>query len=85
MFVLTSQPDEVAWAREWAGSDEHLLALVMMLKCFGRLGYFPSLRVVVVIEQVRRDVELPEGTVPVYASGRTKLRHQDLTYTHRPR
>ena len=33
--------DEVAWARGFAGSDEHLLAMVVLLKCFGRLGYFP--------------------------------------------
>ena len=25
----TPQPDEIAWAREAAGSDEHLLALVV--------------------------------------------------------
>src|ERR1019366_8968351 len=34
--------DEVAWARGFAGSDEHLLAMVVLLKCFGRLGYFPA-------------------------------------------
>ena len=76
----TPTVDEVTWARELAGSDEHLLALVVMLKCFGRLGYFPSLKTVpaVVVEQVRRDLGLPEGAVAVYASGRTKRRHQDL-------
>src|ERR1022692_40302 len=30
-------------ARGFAGSDEHLLAMVVMLKCFSRLGYFPAL------------------------------------------
>jgi len=39
----TPQPDEIVWAREAAGSDEHLLALVVLLKAFDRLGYFPVL------------------------------------------
>ena len=39
----TPQPDEIVWAREAAGSDEHLLALVVLLKAFNRLGYFPVL------------------------------------------
>jgi len=37
----TPQPDEIVWAGEAAGSDEHLLALVTQLKVFNRLGYFP--------------------------------------------
>jgi hypothetical protein len=39
----TPQPGEVAWARGVAGSGEHLLALLVLAKCFGRLGYFPAL------------------------------------------
>ena len=63
---FTPQPDEVAWARGFAGSDEHLLAMVVMLKCFSRLGYFPALGEVpaVVVDHVRRDLELPEGVGP---------------------
>ena len=38
----TPQPDEIVWAREVAGSDEHLLALAILLKAFNRLGYFPG-------------------------------------------
>ena len=34
----TPQPDEVAWARGVAGSGEHLLALLVLAKCFGRRG-----------------------------------------------
>jgi hypothetical protein len=76
----TPQPGEVAWARGVAGSDEHLLALLVLTKCFGRLGYFPALADVpaVVIEHVRRDLGLAEGTVAVYASARTAERHRDL-------
>ena len=39
----TPQPGEVASARGVAGSGEHLLALLVLAKCFGRLGYFPAL------------------------------------------
>ena len=35
---FTPQPDEVAWARSATGADGHVLALVVWLKCFGRLG-----------------------------------------------
>ena len=76
----TPQPDEVAWARGVAGSGEHLLALLVLTKCFGRLGYFPALADVpaVVVEHVRRDLGLAEGTAAVYASARTAERHRDL-------
>ena len=38
----TPQLEEIAWAREQARSDEHLLALMVQLKCFNRMGHFPS-------------------------------------------
>jgi hypothetical protein len=31
----------MAWARTHTQSDLHLLALVVWLKCYQRLGYFP--------------------------------------------
>lgn len=34
---------EVAWARGKARSPEHLLALVVLLKSYQKLGYFPDL------------------------------------------
>lgn len=33
---------EIAWAREKTRSEGHLLTLVVSLKCFQRLGYFPQ-------------------------------------------
>ena len=39
----TPVAEEIAWARENASSDEHLLSLVIQLKTFSRLGYFPAL------------------------------------------
>ena len=64
--VLTPPPDEIQWARERTRSDEHLLALVVALKCFQRLGYFPRSEQVpeVVIGHVRRCLGLSAGTTP---------------------
>jgi TnpA family transposase len=74
------QPDEIIWAREVAGADEHLLALVTQLKAFNRLGYFPVLDEVPteVIAHIRRDLRLPDTTMPIYASTRTAERHRNL-------
>jgi TnpA family transposase len=76
----TPQPDEIVWAREVAGSGEHLLALVTQLKAFNRLGYFPVLDEVPaeVVGHIRRDLRLPATTIPVYASTRTAERHRNL-------
>ena len=76
----TPQPDEIVWAREAAGSDEHLLALVVLFKAFSRLGYFPALDEVPaeVVGHIRRDLRLPEHVAPVYASARTAERHRSL-------
>ena len=41
---LTPTADDVTWARQLSRTDEHLLALVVALRCFGRLGYFPRTR-----------------------------------------
>jgi hypothetical protein len=61
----TPQPDEIVWAGEAAGSDEHMLALVTQLKVFSRLGYFPVLDEVPVevVGHIRRDLRLPETTM----------------------
>lgn len=69
---FTPQSDEVAWARSAAGPDEHVLALVVWLKCFGRLGYFPALETVpaAVVDHVRRDLGLAEGIAAVHAAAR---------------
>jgi len=76
----TPQTDEIVWARGVAGSDEHLFALVTQLKAFNRLGYFPALDEVPaeVVAHIRRDLRLPAGIAPVYASTRTAERHRSL-------
>ena len=76
----TPAAEEIAWSRENASSDEHLLGLVIQLKTFSRLGYFPALDEVPseVVGHIRRGLRLPEATRPVYASARTAERHRNL-------
>ena len=53
-------------------------ALVTQLNAFNRLGYFPVLNEVPaeVVGHIRRDLRLPEGTMPICASTRTAERHR---------
>ena len=64
LAFMSPAEDEVAWARARARSDEHLLALVLALRCFQRLGYFPRRAEVpgIVVEHIRRGLRLSEGT-----------------------
>jgi Domain of unknown function (DUF4158) len=41
--AFTPAGDEVVWAREKTTTGQHLLALVVRLKCYQRLGYSPQL------------------------------------------
>jgi hypothetical protein len=72
--------DEVQWAADATDGDEHLLALLLVLKSYQRMGCFPALEDVPaqVVEFVRRQVELPEGTLPVYRAERTAKHHRGL-------
>ncbi|MCX4398715.1 MULTISPECIES: DUF4158 domain-containing protein [unclassified Streptomyces] len=72
--------DELQWAADATDGDEHLLALLLMLKSYQRMGCFPALEDVPeqVVEFVRRQVELPEGTLPLYRAERTAKHHRGL-------
>lgn len=76
----TPAPEEAAWARATTRSDEHLLALVLALKCFQRLARFPSPDEVSddAVEHVRRCLELDAAIDPAYAAGRTERAHREL-------
>ena len=63
--ALSPLPDEIEWARQRSRSDEHLLGLVVMLKCFQRLGHFPRDGVPeVMIERACGRLPLPAATMP---------------------
>jgi len=75
---FTPSEEERVWVEEVTDSDEHQLALPVALKSYQRMGCFPKAYDVPeqVVEFVRRAVELPESTLPVYASGRTAERYR---------
>ncbi|MFC8833316.1 Tn3 family transposase [Streptomyces griseoincarnatus] len=69
LFFAPSR-DEVEWAAARSDSDEHLLAQLLALKSYQRMGCFPKLDEVpeTVVDFVRRAVDLPEGTLPRVAN-----------------
>ncbi|MFF3546718.1 DUF4158 domain-containing protein [Streptomyces platensis] len=72
--------DELQWASDATDCDEHLLALLLMLKSYQRMGCFPKLEDVpaMMVDFVRRHMELPEGTLPVYQAEKTAKNHRGL-------
>lgn len=76
--VFTPSVGEVEWARGKTQDDQHLLALLVWLKAFQRLGYFPKLADVpaVVAEHVRGVIGLLEGTELAEAAERSAKRHR---------
>jgi hypothetical protein len=78
--AFTPGADEVAWAREATRAPGHLLGLVVLLKCFQRLGYFPKLADVpaAVVEHVRDCLELPGDVALDYDADRTLRHHKAL-------
>src|ERR1700730_12219370 len=75
--AFTPSDGEVEWARGLTRSEERWLALVVLLKCFQRLGYFPSLAEVpvVVVDHVRQQMKLPDQVAPIHESERSAKRH----------
>ena len=75
---FTPGDDEMAWARTHTQPDRHLLALVVRLKCYQRLGYFPPAAAIpaAVIDHVRAMLGLDAGVTAGYDVGRTGTRHR---------
>lgn len=73
-------PDEADWARGRTQTDQHFLALVVLLKCYQRLGYFPKLVdvPVVVAEHVRGQLGLAEDVTAEAYAERTGKRHRQF-------
>lgn len=73
--------EEVLWSQERADSEDHQLSLLLLLKSYQRMARFPKWDEVpeMVVDFVRKAVELPEGTVAGrYASVRTAEAHRVL-------
>jgi TnpA family transposase len=78
--VFTPSAAEVEWARGKTQDDQHLLALLVWLKVYQRLGYFPKLADVpaVVAEHIRGVLGLPEQVVLAAAAERSAKRHRSF-------
>lgn len=62
--------EEAAWAAERMDADGHQLALLLALKSYQRMGRFPKPDEYpeMVVDFVRRAVELPEGTTALWTT-----------------
>lgn len=77
--TFTPTQDEIVWARDRSRSEHHLLALLVWLKVYGRLGYFPDLFDVPlpIVDHIRGVLELKPDVDPMHDSTRTTERHRD--------
>jgi TnpA family transposase len=75
--------DEMEWARGLTDTDDHLLSLVVWLKCCQRLGYFPKLAEipVQVVGHVRDELGLHEDTRIAKVAERSLRHHKSLVRT----
>jgi hypothetical protein len=78
--AFTPTTDEIAWAKAKTTSERRLLALLVLLKCYQRLGYFPKLAEVpeVVVGHVRGKLELAQDVAAAYESDRTLWRYREF-------
>ena len=78
--AFTPTPDEIMWARGKTQHEQHLLALLVQLKCYQRLGYFAKLSDVpaAVVNHVRGVLELPDAVVAEIDADRTAKRHRQF-------
>lgn len=69
---------EINWARERTRTPEHLLALLLLLKAFQRLGCFPDLFEVPlsIVDHVRGVLGQASAVVAEHASSRSGERHR---------
>ncbi|WP_304412560.1 DUF4158 domain-containing protein [Micromonospora sp. CNB394] len=78
--AFTPTADEIGWARERTRSARHLLALVVLLKTYHRLGYFADLfeMPLPIVEHIRGVLELKPDVDAEHDSERTLRHHRGL-------
>ncbi|MCM3884816.1 Tn3 family transposase [Frankia sp. R82] len=78
--AFTASPAEIEWAVERTTTAQHRLALLVLLKCYQRLGYFPSLAAVPadVVGYVRGQLELEGSVAAEHDAPRTAKWHRGL-------
>jgi TnpA family transposase len=77
--AFTPTDDETLWARGLTRTPSHLLGLVVGLKSFQRLGYFPKPDQVpaAVVDHLRDHLQLPGDVGLDHGADRTLARHRD--------
>ena len=82
--AFTPTADEVAWAVDRSLGDSNLLSLVVLLKSYQRLGYFPNITEVPasVVEHIRGELGLAIGVDRASEAERTLKRQRDLVREH---
>ncbi|GAA3112422.1 DUF4158 domain-containing protein [Streptosporangium carneum] len=78
--VFTPSPAEAEWTRGKTQDDQHPPALLVRLKAYQRLGYFPKLADVppVVAEHTRGVIGLTEQIVLTDVAERSAKRHRSF-------
>ena len=75
--LYTPTPEEIIFARKSARSPQHQFTLLVFLKSFQRLGYFPKLKEVPqpIVNHIRSCLRLDQQTPIGYDGPRTLYRH----------
>jgi hypothetical protein len=75
---FTPTPEEIDWSRERTSTPEAWFAQVLDLKCFQKMARFCSLEEIpeVVVDHVRRCLELAPEVEPDHGASRTAKLHR---------
>jgi TnpA family transposase len=78
--AFTPTLDEVSWALARTSSEQHRLALLVLLKCYQRLGYFPNLLSMPaeVVAHVRAQVGIDDDVQAIHEAQATAKWHRGL-------
>ena len=76
--IYTPSPTEITFGLANTSGQKNFLNLIILLKSFQRLGYFPKLTEVPVqiVNHIRDNLNLPEETLLGYDQSRTLYRHK---------
>ena len=78
--VYTPTPAEIAFGLSTTQGQVHFLNLIVLLKTFQRLGYFPKLTDIPksLANHIRTSLSLPENICVGYEQSRTMYRHRTV-------
>ncbi len=78
--IYTPTQDEIKFAYEHTKGENNFLNIIVLLKSFQRLGYFPDLNNIPpqIINQIKKELSIPEEINCHYSQKRTLYRHRQL-------